>query len=430
MPDTSKDEVSLFRPEVVCAKTEQRFGSVLIHQPWGYKVAAILAGALILLIAAYAYFGTYARKATVSGLLMPEQGMLRLTAAGTGLLTEVLIKEGQAVEAGQALFVVSGERISTTGGTQKLISEQLTQRLLVLERNRILADERLAGQLRMLDSRIAAITEELSQFLEEVRLLGRRVELAETHLRRQRELVTAGFISVAQLQQGEGELLALQGQQQSIQRARANLNRERMELLAQRQEAELRHRTEIAEIDNSLSLVKQEQAENDVRTEQVSVAPFAGTVTGLNVQTGQQIMAGALLASLIPQGADLIAHLYVAPRQAGFIEPGQMVLMRYAAYPYQKFGMARGQVINLAKSPYAAQELPAHVASAVQDVTLPAKLFYRVTVALDSQTVAVYGYPQPLQAGMLLEADIVQDKRRLYEWVLEPIYSLTGKRLE
>lgn len=58
------------------------------------------------------------------------------------------------------------------------------------------------------------------------------------------------------------------------------------------------------------------------------------------------------------------------------------------------------------------------------------KAFYRVTVALDSQTVAVYGYSQPWQAGMLLEADIVQDKRRLYEWVLEPSYSLTGKRRE
>ena len=104
--------------------------------------------------------------------------------------------------------------------------------------------------------------------------------------------------------------------------------------------------------------------------------------------------------------------------------------MRYAAYPYQKFGMARGRVISLAKSPYAVQELPAHVASAIQSATLPAELFYRVTVTLDSQTVAVYGHSQPLQAGMLLEADIVQDKRRLYEWILEPIYSLTGKRLD
>ncbi|WP_223456114.1 MULTISPECIES: HlyD family secretion protein [unclassified Pseudomonas] len=421
------ENLTLFRTEVVTAKNEQRFGSVLIHQPWGYCVAAILASTLILLLMAYAYFGTYTRKATVNGLLMPEQGMLRLTSPGTGFLTEVLVKEGQDVGIGQALFVVSGERFSTTGGTQNLISEQLTQRILILERNLNLANERRTGQLIMLDGRLTAITQELSQFREEVRLLKRRVVLAETQHQRQHKLAAEDFISVAQLQKGEGELLALLGQQQSIQRARASLNRERMELLAQRQEVELRHRTETAEIDNNISLIRQEQAENDVRRRQISVAPLAGTVTGLSVQTGQQIQVGSLLASLIPLGADLTAHLYVASHQAGFIEPGQTVLMRYSAYPYQKFGMARGQIVDLAKSPYAVQELPTHIANAVQNTTLSPELFYRATVALNSQTIAVYGNSHPLQAGMLLEADIVQDKRRLYEWALEPIYSLTGK---
>ncbi|MNG20774.1 hypothetical protein D3C84_1050580 [compost metagenome] len=92
--------------------------------------------------------------------------------------------------------------------------------------------------------------------------------------------------------------------------------------------------------------------------------------------------------------------------------------------------MARGRVIDVAESPYATQELPPHIASAVQGVALQAELFYRITVALDSQHIQVYGQPQPLQAGMLLEADIMQDKRRLYEWALEPIYSVTGKLLD
>jgi membrane fusion protein len=52
---------------------------------------------------------------------------------------------------------------------------------------------------------------------------------------------------------------------------------------------------------------------------------------------------------------------------------------------------------------------------------------YRITVNLASQTVNAYGKPQSLQAGMLLDADVLQDTRRLYEWVLEPLYSLTGK---
>lgn len=50
-------------------------------------------------------------------------------------------------------------------------------------------------------------------------------------------------------------------------------------------------------------------------------------------------------------------------------------------------------------------------------------------VELETQSIAVYGNAQPLQAGMLLEADIIQDRRRLYEWALEPIYSVTGKML-
>ena len=56
-----------------------------------------------------------------------------------------------------------------------------------------------------------------------------------------------------------------------------------------------------------------------------------------------------------------------------------------------------------------------------------AEPMYRVTVALASQHVNAYGKAQPLQSGMLLEADVMQDKRRLYEWVLEPLYSLSGR---
>jgi membrane fusion protein len=52
---------------------------------------------------------------------------------------------------------------------------------------------------------------------------------------------------------------------------------------------------------------------------------------------------------------------------------------------------------------------------------------YRITVNLSAQTIKAYGRPQSLQAGMLLDADILQEKRRLYEWVLEPLYSLSGK---
>lgn len=428
MADLSDENTSLFRTEVISFSRQQGMGHVLTHQPWGYRVAAALAGVLIMLILAFGYFGTYTRKATVNGLLVPENGMLRLTASSTGLLTDVKVVEGQQVKAGEVLFTISGERLSVVGGAQKLISEQLNQRLLLMERNRALADDRLAGQLRMADSRLAVIGEELRQFQEEIRLLERRTVLAQAHLARQQELVKAGFISIAQLQQAEAEQLTIKGQQQSIQRARNNLNRERTELQAQRQDMLLRHQAEISDVDGGIALVRQEQVESDVRSEQIVAAPFDGIVTGLSAQIGQHIAAGNLLASLIPSGAVLSAHLYVESRRAGFIEVGQPVLMRYAAYPYQKFGMGRGRVSGLTKSSYAASELPHHVVSAIGVTGSSTELYYRVTVVLDTQVVKVYGQLQPLQAGMLLEADVEQDTRRLYEWALEPICSVVGKR--
>ncbi|MFJ2380410.1 HlyD family secretion protein [Pseudomonas protegens] len=400
---------------------------MLIHQPLGYSVAALLVITFIAIVGAFSYFGTYTRKATVTGLLMPEQGILRLSSNGTGFISEVRVVEGQRVEYGDILFIISGERFSAAGGTQYLISEQLKQRVWLLGSNRSLADDRSAAQQRMLDSRLQAIKEELDRLHEEIRLLGRRVELSQAHLDRQQELVAEHFISIAQLQQTEAEMLALQGQHQALRRTQANLRREQIELRTQREEVDIRYRADVSDIDNSIALVKQEQAENDVRGEQIIVAPFQGVITGVSVQSGQQVMAGALLASLIPHDAKLTAHVYVPARHAGFIEPGQATLMRYVAYPYQKFGSARGRVLDIAKSPYAIQELPPHIASALQGISGTAELFYRATLGIESQSLLVYGIPQQLQVGMLLEADIIQEKRRLYEWALEPIYSVTGK---
>jgi membrane fusion protein len=49
---------------------------------------------------------------------------------------------------------------------------------------------------------------------------------------------------------------------------------------------------------------------------------------------------------------------------------------------------------------------------------------YRITVALDRQSISAYGKDQELKAGMALEAQIRQDARAIWEWVLEPVLAL------
>ena len=101
---------------------------------------------------------------------------------------------------------------------------------------------------------------------------------------------------------------------------------------------------------------------------------------------------------------------------------GAPVLLRYHAYPFQKFGHGRGRVNSVSRTALAPSEL-----NTTPGLGSTAEPLYRITVELSNQSVMAYGHPEALQVGMQVDADIMQERRRLYEWVLEGLYSLTGK---
>jgi len=207
------------------------------------------------------------------------------------------------------------------------------------------------------------------------------------------------------------------------------LEHDRLALIAQHRTQEEQYQRQLNDANQSMALLQQEIAENNLRTQQIIQAPFDGQITGLSVQAGQRVVSSTLMASLVPSGSQLHAQLYITPRQSGFIQSGQQVTLRYEAFPYQKFGMAEGRVVNVANSPYSINELQPHIASTLQSGSNPgaSENYYRVTVELESQHVEVYGRQKPLLPGMQLEADILQEERKVYEWILEPLYSFTEK---
>ena len=125
------------------------------------------------------------------------------------------------------------------------------------------------------------------------------------------------------------------------------------------------------------------------------------------------------MVSLLPTGVALEAHLFVPSRSIGFVAQGQTVALQYQAFPYQRFGSYQGRVTEISRTLI----LPTETA-----VPLPlAEPAYRVIVTIDSQSVKAYGHDVPLQPGMLLDANIQLDRRRLYQWLLDPLYSIRGR---
>jgi membrane fusion protein len=144
-------------------------------------------------------------------------------------------------------------------------------------------------------------------------------------------------------------------------------------------------------------------------------------ISSLLLKPGQMVTAGQSLLSLLPAGSVLQAQLLVPSRAVGFIEPGSRVVLRYQAFPYQKFGQHFGHVAEVSRSALSPAEVTALTGSEPQQNQEP---LYRVQVTLDSQAVWAYGKAEGLRPGMALDADVLMERRRLIEWVFEPLYGL------
>ena len=159
-------------------------------------------------------------------------------------------------------------------------------------------------------------------------------------------------------------------------------------------------------------------AELSHQQKSVLIASVAGTVSTLQLKAGQQVSDGQLALSLLPENPQLEAVLYLPTAAIGFVATGQEARLRYHAYPYQRFGIFTGTVVDISDTVLLPTDLP--------ELALPGPSF-RVRVKLPSQTVLAYQKALPLKAGMTLEADLVTEKRSLMQWLFDPVYSLRGQ---
>lgn len=431
----------LFRDEVLLAKSSLWMGAIRLAQPISTKIIAGLSLVIAACLLGFITLGTVTKKAKVTGLTIPAGGTLSVSALSPGILTKVLVKEGATVTAGQPLFELSTERQGSGGELTALVGQQLQVRKQTLEaerRNRIVQHNEKRSAL---NERMIATTAEISQLQQEIALAQRRLELSKKTVAKFEALQTSGFVSTVQSQQKQEELIDLSSRASTLERAKLQLESTRQNLEGERDALASELASIMTQLDRSEATLKQEAAENQNRKVTLIVAPQAGMVATIGFEPGQVVTAGQSLAALIPQAKagevvrdELEVQLYAPSRTAGFVAEGQTVNIRYQAFPYQKFGLHKGTVINISRTPFAPSELPPNLASTIlsnAQQTVPGfntnEALYRIRVRLARQTIEAYGKHQPLRSGMTLEADIVQDQRRIWEWIAEPLLAAAAR---
>ncbi|MGY6087189.1 HlyD family secretion protein [Stenotrophomonas sp. SM006] len=407
----------LFRQEAVDAKRGNQLGSISLVQP----VRAWLLAAFCLLSASalvcYLVMGEYTRRSRVSGELVPDLGLSTVMAPSAGVIASLATEEGDHANRGDGLVLVNVPRITGSG-------DDASQALLNAQQSRIASSARLIdSQNRQMATQLVGITEqrntllqEISQIELEIRTRGDQVRLGRETLQRYQRVADQRYVSLVQVNQQEQSLLEMVNARQLLQRQATTLRRSLAELDQRIAEIPRQREAGIAAFARDTAALEQERIRMETDGAIMLRAPVSGVIANRMVEPGQAVEAGQAVLSIVPDGSLLRAQLLAPSSAIGFIKAGDRVLLRYQAYPYQKFGTHEGTILRVSRSALISGSTSTDSTDSV----------YRVLVALDQQAVLAYGRSEPLRPGMKLEADILGERRKLYEWLLEPLYSLTG----
>ena len=192
-------------------------------------------------------------------------------------------------------------------------------------------------------------------------------------------------------------------QQQLRSNYRADLLRERVDALA------------------GLQRLEQDAVKLDFRARQLDVlAPQDGVVKDLVVRaSGHVVQAGSALMRVVPDGDPLIAEAMLANEDVGFVEVGQRARIKLMTYPFQKYGMLEAWVARISADALEAGERPTGAGT---------PLSYRALLELATQQLrSPDGTGLELTAGMAATIEIHQGQRSVMEFLLSPVQRVASE---
>jgi membrane fusion protein len=410
--------MALFRDEVVETRKSAWLGPVQLAQPLSVRLVSGVTAALFFAVLIFAVLGTYTRRVHATGILMPKAGLITLASPAAGIVTSASVKEGDAVAKGALLYVLDLDTRSADGATEQHVIAQLIQQKTNLEKQRANRLSIAKIEKQALQDQRVNLESQNQQLQQQILIQNNAVAAMKAKADQLRSGVRSGIVSDPDYQsqnyiyiQALSEAAQFQQNDLQIQGRLSDLDHQLLmfdDKLAQ----------DIFQINRDLLRLDQLIAENQAKQSIEVRAPESGMATSIRVHVGQQVAAGAQLVTVLPRTDNLEVNLFVNSAAIGFVEKGAPVILRYAAYPFQRYGLYRGRVAESTHAPVGVGDF----ANGVQSNT--ADSIYRILVTPEANYVLANGERKPLEAGMRVDADIALEKRPLYRWLFDPLYHI------
>jgi HlyD family secretion protein len=404
---------------------------------------------LIAVLLIWSFIGKLDIVATAQGKLVPSTYLKIVQPADSGVVKEILVREGDRVRAGQLLLrldttisLVDRNIVANEVQFRKLqlrrIEAEISGRQMSLRDGEVQADlyseVEMQARARSLAYQNALVTErsvlvqaeeELQSAQAQVVKLEQVLPLLRGEAESLRDLAARGM--VPKFQSGEKQREHIESEQNlasqrrtvaSLQ-ARVAASRARIDSVTSQYREQLF--SERVEAQAALTRAEQELAKQQHRNELSELrAPQDGVIKDVVTYTvGAVVSAGTVLMSLVPVDEELVAEVMVANEDVGFVHEGQSVKIKLAAFPFQKYGMVEGTVMRIAAD---AAPPPSEDDAPDEQTDERARISpYKVIIKLERQQLIADDSRWPLVPGMQVAAEIKQGTRTVMEYLLSPV---------
>ncbi len=345
---------------------------------WGYLVLALGATAFAL----WGALAPVSGAVIAPGVIKVENERKRVQHLEGGIVSEIRVRDGDVVRAGQVLATLADEGVGATVDLLRgqLFAERVTAARLEAEKNEW-PQPRLAEDLRapalppayrtILDSELHLFTVRRDTFRQQTELLRAQIVEAEREMAGVQEQLAAETRAVAALRE-QLEANERLVEQQFIQKTRlleyksalgireaeraehlANLARTQqrigdlnLRIVQLRADMVQRAATELDAVNRKvMDLRERLRPSQDAQSRQAVLAPVSGRIVNLAVHTpGGVVRAGEALMEIVPDQQELILEVRVHPQDIDEVAPGSLADVRLSAYNTRSTPLLEGAV--------------------------------------------------------------------------------------
>jgi membrane fusion protein len=421
-PDTStntKQSASIFRQAAINASFMQQYGNVCMLPKVSHVVFSIISATFVVLVLMYISTQSFFETVNVTGWVNTTTPNIEVRSqASTGIVKQVLIRNGSHVEEGQPIAIIArslGQALGEAGIEAKrtLILQAQSNRLAILQQNiasAVLTSEGLAQRYSLTSEQLRKIEHHQAKHQIQLKIAKQRWHSVDG-------LVKKGLLSVAQLEQNELQILSLHQQDfdlymgaQTIQAAHQDLRQRALTNKQQKQQIE-------HEI-NLLNIQTQQKLAALLSETQITIAaPSSGLIDNLQIDVGKSVSFNQIITQIAPVKPHYFVQLAIPSHQVAFLQKNQQVKIKVDGFAYQKFGSLEGIVAHISEQVIAPQDIDGRVINTDQALYL-----VNVDIIYAPPTSSINAIS--LRSGMTISASVNKQEKTILSWLLAPLLGI------